>query len=63
MRGEHSKENLFRVAEIDKFHHEVAGVAIKDEDAPSLPRLLLCGPLKHLFKPHQTQVIIASSRR
>jgi hypothetical protein len=63
MRRDHSKENLLRVAEIDKFHHEVAGVAIKGEDAPPLPRFLLCGPLKHLFKPRQTQVIITSSGR
>jgi hypothetical protein len=48
---------------IDKIYSKVAAVAIYNKEPVISEYLLFCSPLKHLFKPGYTYLIVALSFR
>jgi hypothetical protein len=61
MRWEHTEEYTVGVTVVNKGLCYVACVAVKDKETLVSPiaSFLLCVPIKHLFKPGYTDVIVA----
>jgi hypothetical protein len=63
MRWEHTEEYTVGVTVVNEDLCHVACVAVENEETPVSPitSFLLCVPIKHLFKPGNTDVIVAST--
>jgi hypothetical protein len=54
---DHNKDPVV-VTEIEKTFCKMAAMTVKDEEAVTQPRFLLCKSIKDLFNPRQPEVIV-----